>query len=183
MKKSQLILSKKDKLKIRIVEIISAIFGIASLFGCIEIREIENNLQGTMLFILFAILGLIISIILIVKLYKWIPIGIKERKGNTLISGGILCGFVIGLPGLANYYNRTGSNEVICKSYVINKMYFTHGSRGGHFLYIDIDNKEKRLNVDHETYHNLEGENSIEICISKGRLNFDFVESINLNKE
>jgi hypothetical protein len=183
MVKSKLILSKKDKLKIRIVEVISAIVGFASMFGCIEIREIENNLQGTKLFVLFAILGLIISIGLIVILYKWIPIGIKERRKNTLISGGILCGFILGLPCLANYYNRTDFNEVICKSYVINKMYFKHGRSGGHFLYIDIDNKEKRLNVDHKTYHELERENKVEICIAKGRLNFDFVESINLNKK
>lgn len=141
----------------------------------------DNNLQGTELFIVFVLIGIVISAITwwtLTTRFKYAFIG----KEGSFIIACLAIGLIFGTPSLANYYNRTNPNDITCKEYEIQKMEHYHGTRGFHHIYVNIAQNRERLKVTHETYHKLDGQNKVELCLANGGLYFKYIARINTPK-
>lgn len=139
----------------------------------------DNNLQGLELFIGFGLLGLFISII------TWVTLKAKFKylfaiEDSSFISCCIVIGITFGTPAFANFYNRTNPKDLSCKVYRIQKMEFYHGKRGFHHIYVNIGQSEERLKVIHETWHKLDGQNTVKLCVANGGLGFEYIETIDV---
>ena len=97
-------------MKLRPTEFLCLLFAFICMLSCIEYKEIDNNLNGVTFFILFFVLGLVISIYIIKKKIKRVLPDYILKSGKTFSAvQGSLLGIAILLPSLANYYNRHSS--------------------------------------------------------------------------
>jgi hypothetical protein len=173
-------LGRQEKINSWTIKILAYTLGLLGVVSCVEFNNMDNNLQGIELFLVFGLIGLCISAMVMWPLktkFKYV----FTQKDDSFITGCLLIGFTFGTPAVANYYNRTNPGNVSCSVYQIIKMDYSHGKRGRgyHHLYVDIGQSEERLKVDHETWHRLDGQGKVELCLANGGLSFDFIESIN----
>jgi hypothetical protein len=167
---------------VRIVEILFFLLSLLAMFSCIEISEIDSNLHGTILYLIFAPVGVGFGYGIkrwADKSFPFIQLALKQRKTISLVGCGLFIAPMFLLPALANYYNRTNPlTERDCERYkVIRKEKSTHKGTT-YFLYVDMNGCEEQLLPTRNIWKKTRKHGEIELCISTGGLGFPFVQEM-----
>ncbi|HTB52143.1 MAG TPA: hypothetical protein VK718_05140 [Ferruginibacter sp.] len=174
-------------LSLKIAGYACLLIGLLSFVGIFELTYIENTIDGVKLFIVFAFLGLVVSLPFYLIIYRTVPefkLGkyIPDRWKNLLYF--LPFGLFFLTPCMASFINRTYSaEEVNCDKYeVVRKS--TSASKYGrysrygpdHYIFVEIDNDEKRLTVSESYWNTITEKDKINLCIQKGSLGYDYVK-------
>ena len=174
-------LNQKSSLGLKATKILSFIFGLTGMISCIEIDQMNQNISGTKLFIIFALIGFLLAYCSL-KLLEKVNIEFYRElnKRSSIIVGGFLGGFILTTPALANYYNRTADNPIYsCDYYTLNEKGIN--DRKGHstyFLHFDINGSDEEITTNESVYNYLNKGEKVKLCIAKGRLGFEYIESL-----
>jgi uncharacterized membrane protein len=175
---------EKKSWKLIVLEILSLLFGILGMFACIEITEMNNNLSGTKLFIIFALLGFALAYTTLKVLEKSSEeLNIELNKRSSIIVGGILGGFILITPALANYYNRSETQkEKDCQYYTLTRKGIGGRSGSGwrdtYFLHYDINGEDEEIITNEKVYNYVSVGDKILLCIITGKLGFKYINSM-----
>jgi hypothetical protein len=175
-------LTTRELWMVRIVEGLFFLLSLLAMFSCIEINEIDSNLHGTILCLIFAPIGVGFGYGIKVwadKRFPFIQLALKQRKTISLVGCGLFIAPMFLLPALANYYNRTNPlTERVCERYkVIRKGKSTHKGTT-YFLYVNMNGSEEQLLPVRDIWKKTRENGEIELCTSTGGLGFPFVQEM-----
>lgn len=150
------------------------IVGLLSLL--FEIKNFDNTIQGSKLFWIAGLGGMVMALIITLLLKTFHPSVYDESKRRYTVHLGLFIGFFLvsaALSGFCNHHFATPST--FSKNYVIERK-----SIGGHrskeyFFILTIDNNEERFSVGQTRYDNFSEGEQIELSMLKGKLGFDYV--------
>lgn len=174
-------LTEPEKKKIKKINIFCCFFlMVVALISIVEINEMDNNFSGTILFVIFSIIGLIIAIVFSQYVNRKITIISVNKDTANFINGIIFVLFIFGFPALANLYNRkVNIGEIKCSNFKVLELgestYKTHQ----YFLYVEINNTYERLATNKTIWNELKVGKNVELCVAKGGLGMEFLKSIN----
>lgn len=173
-------LTEIEKKKIKRINFLCYFLMIIAFISCLEIKEMENNFHGTILFVVFSIIGLIVAIVFKLYLNKKLPIITIDKSTNIFVNVTMFVLFIFGFPALANLYNRKVDVGEI-KNCNFKVLELGESSYRGHqyFLYVEINNTYERLTTNEIIWNELKVGKLVELSIAKGGLGMEFVKSIN----
>lgn len=163
---------------LKIVAYLCFFVGLSS-FWWIAQFEMDNTINGAGFFVLFAIVGVVISIPFYFLMYKTIPELKKRQKINKQWNTFLSClglGFFFMFPAIASNINKTyfikseNCNEykVIEKSYSVRK-------GPSHYFSVIINNKEESFRVTALKWETLQVGQNVKLCLRKGLLDVDYI--------
>ncbi|PSL24996.1 hypothetical protein [Chitinophaga ginsengisoli] len=166
-------------LALKIVTYLCLLIGISSLWAISEFSHIDNTRNGVVFFFLFAFLGLILSILFYILIYKTVPDFKKDRKVNKQWSNlfALGLGFFFLTPGIASYINRSyGIDQEKCSYNTIIRRSSSGGRYPEYYLFVLIDNYEERLTVFKSYWGSVKEGYAVRICLQKGILGFEYIK-------
>jgi hypothetical protein len=155
-------------------------FFLSAIFLVSEIREIDNTFHGTKLFWIAGGLGVLLAIILTAIIRKTNPSVYFEGNRRFTVHFSIFLGFFLLIPALANFINRTYSNDrETCSEYRVSRK-DTGGARNkGYYLFIDIDGQNaERFEVTLDIFDNTPSGGTILLYTRNGSFGFRFVTGV-----
>ncbi|WP_143885392.1 hypothetical protein [Chryseobacterium binzhouense] len=143
-------------------------------------RYFENTIGGYELFWRSAFVSLIFSVLTVYILSFYYTFNDDKLKRNNIL--GLCLFFLLLIPSLSIYINYRFSISSDKKERIeINKKYINKGSKGGTsyeiFIKTEFD-KDERLDIDKELYEKISDNQLIELTLSEGILEYNYVENI-----
>jgi hypothetical protein len=158
-----------------------ALFFISLVFLILEIRKIDNTINGTQLFWRAGFVGIALAILVTIILKITNPSVYFESKRRYVVHFGIFVGLFLLTSATANFINHFyAKTDEFCKNYTILEK-GTSGSRSkAHFIRIITENNiEERFSIQKALYNELTEGSEIEICMIKGKLGYEYATKFN----
>ena len=165
-------------LTLKIVAYLCFFVGLSSFWWIGEF-EMDNTINSAGLFVLFAIVGVIISIPFYFLMYRTIPELKKRQKINKqwvtfLNSLGI--GFFFMFPAIASNINKTYFiKSESCNDYKVIEKSYSVRKGPSHYFSVIINNNEKSFRVTALKWETLQVGQSVKLCLRKGLFDVEYM--------
>lgn len=171
---------EKPKLKDKICEYISIVlFSFGILFLFFQMNNIENTVEESDVWKNFGLIGFVIGLLSLFLLNKIRP-SIFHESGRRY---AVIFGFILGLTFIsistASFINSNYAVSNITESRHVIERKSTGGRKGkSHWIFIKIDNSEKRFEISERLWNQLNVGDAVLLELQKGYLDFTIVKKI-----
>lgn len=146
-----------------------AMFGVGAV-------SFDNIINDSKFFIVFALAGILVSIILFGVMFSAIPnFRSHEKKANYVSTSLIFIGLTILVPEISAYINDKFSTTSICSDYVIQRKSSGGNRTKAYWLFVNIYGKEERIELSRKKWEQYNEGGWINLCIAKGYLGFELI--------
>lgn len=145
------------------------------------LRALGNTIDAISFAFIYSAVGLLVTIVFLVLLYKWIPWYFKS--GETRVVA--IVRYFIGITGLvlggAAYYNTASAKQQIASmnAVVIGK---SHHRYSNTYLNLLIENKEERFQPTNDEWSTIQVNDTLELEVGKGNLGYRCIFKFSLEK-
>ncbi|KAA5541276.1 hypothetical protein [Adhaeribacter rhizoryzae] len=161
------------------IDVFAFLICFAAMFG-IGVVSFDNILQGTKFFILFALAGLIISMILVWLLFAILP-NLKnyERTSKYISTSLIFIGLTLLVPEIAAFINDRFSLTAECSDYKIQRKSLGGNRSKTYWIYVNINGQEERIELYKTKWEQYNENEPITLCMAVGFLGFEVIRISN----
>lgn len=167
---------EKTKLNDQIWNYISIFLFFSGLvFLIVQMYNIENIIEESDFWKNYSLIGFSISLLSLLVLYK-LRASIFDESGRRY---SVIFGFVLGMTSLSvsisSFINKKYSqNEITEKTYTIERMSIGGKKKNNYWIFINIDESEKRFQIKPKLWYILKKGDEIRIKLKKGYLDYEF---------
>lgn len=142
----------------------------------IELKWIDNTIDGLRLSLQFSGLGLLIGIVLILILKVFRASVFYESSRRYSVYFSALLGLAMLTPAVASSVNRNvGAKESECYEYPLVRKNKSNSRSESSYIFLLIDQSEERFEVSNELWDSLDKDDRVEICFYLGQLGYKVV--------
>jgi len=165
-------------LTLKIVAYICLAVGISSIWWIGQLN-MDNIKNAAGFFILFAIVGLIVSVPFYIILYKTVP-ELKNKRPISKNWATCINSFGLGLffmsPSIASTVVKNNFTKAeTCDEYKILRKEYSIRKLREHYFFVTIDNEEEKIVVPSIVWDKSQVGQSVRLCIQKGILGIDYI--------